>query len=224
MLRSRARTRTAAGPGAAGAAGSGSAGANASLSPAARQRLRARNERRIRRAVEQLSGCFYALSRLQRRVLALRGGLGERPAMSRAAVAAELRTSRVRVRRAERRGLRRLRRAERSDNCAGHGGPARTGAAVAAAARPLLVAVAAEPGGPSVFGTSVADIPRQSVRGAHASSKSPDADGGRRAERPERSSLSLPEEEPQGSHGPLIALLLSALGLILLFAHWRRSP
>jgi len=175
--------------------------------------------------VEQLRGCFYVLSRLQRRVLAMRAGLGERPAMSRAAVAAQLETSRVRVRRVERRGLRRLRRAERSDNCAGHGGPARTGAAVAAAARPLLVALAAEPGGPSVFGTSVGDSPpRQGVRGAHASSKSPDGDGGRRAERPERSSLSLSPGDSWSSTGPLIALLLSALGLILLFAHWRRSP
>lgn len=207
---------------AAAAAGGGtSPAAHAALSPAVRQRLRA-HERRIRRAVRQLRGCFYALSRFQRRVLALRGGLEERPPMSRAAVAARLHTTRTRVRRAERRGLQRLRKAEQSDNCTGHGAR-RTGPAIAAAGHALLAALKEDPRGESGFGATVADKPRHGVRGMHASSEDGRDNTRQQSQQPERLGLALPESESSIAVGPLIFLLLSIIAISILFREWRRS-
>jgi hypothetical protein len=202
-------------------AGPGPGAAHASLSPAARRSRQLRRERRLGRAVEHLRGCFYALSRLQRRVLVLRGGLGDRPPMSRRAVAKRLDTTRLRVRRAEHRGLRRLRAAARSDRCTAHGGRSRTGPAVASAARPLLAALVREPGGASVFGATKADKPGQAVRSVRVSSRSGDHGRGQRSE---RSGLTPDPGGSSSSNAPLIVLLLSAGGaLTLLLMSRRRS-
>jgi hypothetical protein len=83
----------------------------------ARERRRA-SARRLRAVLARLEGCFYALSRLERRVLVLRAGLNGRRAHSRSGVARRLNISRRGVRRTERRGLRRLRAAARRDGCA----------------------------------------------------------------------------------------------------------
>ena len=115
------------------------------LSPAQRRQVAARRraayERRLRSDVKDLLGCVYAVSDFEAAVLVLRAGVSGKP-LSRARVAKRLRTSRTRVRRAERRGLRRMRSANRRDGCAAGGGsqvlgsPAgRTGDFIAAAIR-----------------------------------------------------------------------------------------
>jgi hypothetical protein len=104
------------------AGGYGLASNLAGLSRRGRDRARARERRkdarRLRAILSKLEGCFYALSRLERRVLVLRAGLDGRRPHSRSGVAKRLNISRKGVRRTERRGLRRLRRAARSDGCA----------------------------------------------------------------------------------------------------------
>jgi hypothetical protein len=67
---------------------------------------RVRRERRLRTTVRRLQDCLGGLSRLQRRVLVLRAGIGAGPARSRARVARRLDVSVRRVARTERRGLR----------------------------------------------------------------------------------------------------------------------
>ena len=69
----------------------------------------ARRERRLRRTVTRLRACLDGLPTLERRVLVLRAGLGPRHPRPRARVARVLDVSTTRVRRLERRGLRRLR-------------------------------------------------------------------------------------------------------------------
>jgi hypothetical protein len=68
----------------------------------------AAQQRRLERTVAQLQGCLGTLSTSERRVLALRAGLGPRPALSRPRVARRLGMSLRRTGAIERRGLRRL--------------------------------------------------------------------------------------------------------------------
>jgi hypothetical protein len=70
---------------------------------------RRRAERRLRRSVQRLSGCLDELSDAQRRVLELRAGVGEASPRTRRGVARALEYRVQRVRRIERRGLRRAR-------------------------------------------------------------------------------------------------------------------
>jgi hypothetical protein len=177
-----------------------------------------RRERRLRRAVARLRGCFYALSHLQRRVLMLRGGIGDRPPMSRGAVARQLEISRVRVRRAERRGLRRLRAAAHADRCSAQSGRSRTGPAVSGAARALLAGLDPAPGGASVFGLTKVDKPRQGVRSVRVSSK-----GGDPKRKRSQSSALLPFGGGSAANAPLIVLLLAAAALAVLLLSRRRS-
>jgi hypothetical protein len=100
-----------------------------------------RRERRLRRLVESLSGCLPGLPRTERRVLALRAGVGTRRPLSRAAVARRLHIDGRRVRHLERRGLRRLRRLARDGRCGNHSGSAGTlsGAALGGKGREWLI-------------------------------------------------------------------------------------
>jgi hypothetical protein len=105
-----------------GSGGGGSAGKSTAKSRARQRRAASRHradERALQHDVERLEGCFYALSRFDRRVLALRAGLNGAPPRSRANVARRLDTSSSRIARSERRGRRTLRRTNRSDGCAG---------------------------------------------------------------------------------------------------------
>jgi Sigma-70, region 4 len=87
---------------------------------------RRRAERRLRRAVQRVSGCLDELPSTQQRVLELRAGLGEASPRTRRGVARELDIRVQRVRRIERRGLRRARELDRAGACspvaAGGGG------------------------------------------------------------------------------------------------------
>jgi Sigma-70, region 4 len=96
--------------------------------PASRRRAE-RRERRLRRSVVRLSGCLDDLSAAQRRVLVLRAGVGEASPRTRQGVARALDIRVQRVRRIERRGLRRARELDRADAC---------GAAVAGGAAPVI--------------------------------------------------------------------------------------
>jgi hypothetical protein len=77
--------------------------------------------------VQRLSGCLDDLSNRQRRVLELRAGVGEASPRTRTGVARVLDLRVKRVRRIERRGLRRARELDRAGACAaaatGGGGP-----------------------------------------------------------------------------------------------------
>jgi hypothetical protein len=97
------------------ASGRGAQGITAS-GGSARTR-RARHERRLRRAVEQLQGCLSAVSTPARRVLVLRTGIGSGPPRSRGYVANRLGLSRARVARIERVALGDLRAADRQTGC-----------------------------------------------------------------------------------------------------------
>jgi sigma-70-like protein len=82
------------------------------------KRARARQvRRRLRRALKRHGECRFLLTTRERRILRLHLGLGETEARSRRAVARRLDTSTGRVRRAERRAVRKLRRADRSGIC-----------------------------------------------------------------------------------------------------------
>lgn len=83
-----------------------------------RQRLgEAARDRRLRRVVEDLSGCLSSVPRFDATVLALRAGLGDRAPRSRSQTARRLNTSAKRVGSAERRGVRGLKNARRRGAC-----------------------------------------------------------------------------------------------------------
>ena len=83
-----------------------------------RQRLgEAVRDRRLRRVVEDLSGCLSSVPRFDAAVLALRAGLGDRAPRSRSQTARRLNTSAKRVAGAERRGVRGLKDARRRGAC-----------------------------------------------------------------------------------------------------------
>jgi hypothetical protein len=85
----------------------GSAARNAP--PAVRRRRAAQHTRRLRRFVFRHATCLPTLPAIERAVLAIRAGVGERRGHSVRYVAQRLNTSQRRVRRFERRGVRHLR-------------------------------------------------------------------------------------------------------------------
>jgi Sigma-70, region 4 len=174
-------------------------------------RRRATYERRLRRAVAQLRGCFYAIPTGARRVLALRAGLAGGPPRSRAYVADRLDVSGTRVARIERRALRRLRSADRADGCSVRG------SAVAlvtsgSGLRSLLPAVVLGRQ-PALVDTDSLDG-RGGVLGARASSG---GDGGPDADGTGPRSLGLAGDLDSGAgpdHGLILILLLISAGLL----------
>jgi hypothetical protein len=83
----------------------------------ARRARERRVRRRLRRVVERHRECRFVLTGRERRILRLHLGLGDYEARSRRAVARRLDTSSRRIRRIERRAVRKLRRADRSGIC-----------------------------------------------------------------------------------------------------------
>jgi hypothetical protein len=107
-------------PSAAGTGSSAAAGGTGARSGAGGTRravARVRRERRLRTTIRRLQDCLGGLSRLERRVLVLRAGIGAGPARSRARVARRLDVSVRRVARTERRGLRTLHGLARAGRC-----------------------------------------------------------------------------------------------------------
>lgn len=84
-------------------------------------------ERRLRRLVENLSGCLSSVPSFDAAVLSLRAGLGDRTPLSRSQTGRRLGTSVKRIRRAERRGVRGLRNARARGACGGGGAAGSTG-------------------------------------------------------------------------------------------------
>jgi sigma-70-like protein len=124
---SSSRPRATAAPAAlSGPPGSGGRGYQQTSGPSA-QSGSARSEaveRRLRRLVERFSTCLGGLPELERVVLSLRTGIGRASAFSQRGVAERLEISRIRVGRAERRGLRLLRVRARSGACSSGGASA----------------------------------------------------------------------------------------------------
>ena len=101
------------------AARAGRSGTEGARTPAERRRADRKTERLLRRSVQRLSGCLDELSDVQRRVLELRAGVGAASPRTRRGVARALDLRVQRVRRIERRGLRRARELDRADACGG---------------------------------------------------------------------------------------------------------
>lgn len=123
-------------------------------------RRRRAHERRLRRTVARLAGCLYGVSPFDRRVLVLRAGPGRVRALSRLAVARRLDVKPRRVRRSERRGLRRLRGTSRFLGC---GSPRHFSAVRLLTAAPFVAAEAAGLLGPPA--TQVRDRSRSDAEG-----------------------------------------------------------
>jgi hypothetical protein len=123
-------------PGGSASPGSGATGSDGQQaqdrSPRAQARRRAarvqRRERALRRDVERFQGCLASVPRSERRVLALRAGVGTARPHSRTEVARITHLKRKRVVTLERRGLRRLRALARAGACAPAGGSSATAA------------------------------------------------------------------------------------------------
>jgi hypothetical protein len=146
------------------AGGARSAGRPAAVASARRVTPQARRrERRLRRTVRRLRACLGGLPALERKVLVLRSGLGPRHARSRAQVARTLDLSPRRVRRVERRALRRLREGCARRPAAVPSEPAALAPAAPAFARTVLAA--------TTFAAPSGEPDRQAVKGEHQSSR-----------------------------------------------------
>jgi sigma-70-like protein len=180
-------------------------GTSGSSSPGRTATDRRRAERRLLRAVQRVDACLDELPAGERRVLALRTGLGPARPRSRRSVADALDVGVGRVHRLERRGLRRARGLARAGVCGGSQG-------AAASPRTSDGAPLAGPAGAPEHG-AVADEPAQrQVRLVSEREASPgDSDGG--ASQP-GSGIRIPLLGG-ASAGTPIAI---ALGLILLAA------
>ena len=177
-------------------------------SPRAQARRRAarvqRRERALRRDVERLQGCLASVPRSERRVLALRAGVGRARPHSRTEVARITHLKRKRVVTLERRGLRRLRALARAGVCGGAGGSS------TAAAMPPGTGTALPPGGgPSGD--------RGAVRAEHHSS-APSKDGAGGEAEGERkrptAELSISRPLPPGGDSFDLALVLAPLAVL----------
>jgi hypothetical protein len=186
---------------------------------------RASYERRLDSTVARLQGCFYAVSRLERRVLRLRAGVADGRGLSRAELAHRLGVSTVRVRRIERQALHSLREADRSDGC----GRVSLGLHAESGARIL---VAAGRNGPSLqpvanlssTGRSPARASKRgAVLGAHKSSPA------REGRKDSTARLAIAAGEPSGAgDGARLAYIVAGLllltAVLLLFVRpWRQS-
>jgi hypothetical protein len=205
--------------------GSGPGARAASAHGKVRTDSRQSSARRLRKRVERLQGCFYAISGFERHVLRLRAGLGGQGALSRAEVAQRLRVSTTRVRRSERHAFRRLRAADRADGC----GRVTLGLHAESGTRMVVAAAQAGPSlqpvgslassGESSSGSQAAG--RGAVLGRHASSKA--RRGGVKS-----ALVSAAGDPADGFDGSVFAaiaaglLFLAGLGLFLLRRPTRR--
>jgi hypothetical protein len=172
--------------------------------------------------VERHRECRFVLTGRERRILRLHLGLGDQDPRSRQAVARRLDTSSRRIRRVERRAVRKLRRADRSGVC---DQPVVTliSAGIGASGLPAVVV-----GGANAFvGSTGASQERGGVLGARGSGESrgdaPDATGGDR-DGPTRGGYSL--ADPDSGLVALAAVAAAATALMLLagvLLLWRRG-
>ena len=119
-----ARGSAAAPAGAAGSRASGRSARRAAATGGSRRHAHEKSpaaERRLRAKVRRLAGCLGQVREGQRRVLVLRAGLGPRHALSRGQVSRRLELPMPRVRKLERRGVRRLERLAHSGGCGSSG-------------------------------------------------------------------------------------------------------
>jgi hypothetical protein len=194
------------------AAAGSSAGRGAGPSSARRRARtlahRRRAERRLRRTVARLGGCLDELPSSERRVLALRAGLGAARPRSRRGVARALHIRVQRVRRLERRGLRHARALARTDACGSTAGGSS--------------AIVAGPPTPAGAGPILSEAPEASgglPDGGEAGGSAPDG-GGRDSGDVRGESSELPPPLGFGGRGDSATgtSLWVGLGLMLLAA------
>jgi hypothetical protein len=185
----------------------------------ARRAEHRRSERRFRVLAARLAPCAHVLPRFQRRLLALRAGLGDARPHTRAQVARRFKMGEGAVRRAERRSLHRLMAADLVRGCArgSSTGDAVAGALGALPVLPSAVQAVAdvlqsEPGSPERVDTT-GDA--GAVAGARESS-TPDAGDGAQAATVATAALDQ-EADPS-----LLLAILGALGLAGLMLLSRR--
>jgi hypothetical protein len=187
-----------------------SAGGLARSRKPARGVTRSRSLRRFRSTVRRLRGCFYAISRFERRVVALRAGIGRTGPLSRRAVARRLDVSTRRVRRLEGRAVRRLRSANRADGCGGAGagsGSRRLGPSLATGKAANLLAPGVVLG--RAHGSRASKAGRSAVLGASQSS------GGKETRQRRISGLAVGTPGPSDGDGGLL-IPATAAGLLFL--------
>jgi hypothetical protein len=161
-----------------------------------------RRERALRRDVARLQGCLASVPRSERRVLALRAGLGRARPHSRTEVARITHLKRKRVVTLERRGLRRLRALARAGVCGSAGGSS--------------TAVAMAPGtGTALPPSGGASGDRGSVLAEHHSS-APSKDGASAEDERKRPMAELSISRPSAPGGDSfdLALVLAPLAVL----------
>jgi hypothetical protein len=181
------------------------AGGDRSLTSRATRRALAHgslSQAQLERTVARLRGCLGQLTDDQRRVLALRAGLGPRPALSRAQVARRLGLGVGQTRRIEHRALRRLGTLDSAGMCAQGAMPA---APLTLLTGGLLSALPSDGAAIGVDSSASSPPPRSGVKGVSEA-----GDGGN------GSGLALPPPIGDGADWSLLILLGLAAGLALL--------
>jgi hypothetical protein len=196
-------------PGGSDSSGGGATGAEGQSgqdrSPRSRAQRRAarvqRREHALRRDVLRLKGCLASVPRSERRVLALRAGVGRARPHSRTEVARITHLKRKRVVTLERRGLRRLRALGRAGAC---GVP--TGTTTAAVMAPGM-GTAQPPTGPSGDRSSV-------LAERHSSGESKEGGSAEGQRKPPSAQLSISRPSAPGSDDFDLALVLAPLAIL----------
>jgi Sigma-70, region 4 len=160
----------------------------------------------LARVVAELRGCLGQLAPKQRRVLALRAGVGSRPALSRRQVARRLGLGVAQTRRIEQRGLRRLGALDGAGRCVVGNGALTFGALLGSGPFGLLYASASTA---AVDGAGLEQA-RSGIKGVSEAGGSDD-DGGSSV-----LGAALPSPLGQGSDWTLLILLMVAAMVVLL--------
>jgi hypothetical protein len=160
-----------------------------------------RRERALRRDVLRLKGCLASVPRSERRVLALRAGVGRARPHSRTEVARITHLKRKRVVTLERRGLRRLRALGRAGAC---GVPA---ASTTATVMAPGMGTAQPPAGPSGDRSSV-------LAERHSSAESNEGGSAEGQRKPPSARLSISRPSAPGSDDFDLALVLAPLAVL----------
>jgi hypothetical protein len=197
-------------PGGSASSGGGATGSEGQSgrdrSPRTRAQRRAarvqRRERALRRDVLRLQDCLASVPRSERRVLALRAGVGRARPHSRTEVARITHLKRKRVVTLERRGLRRLRALGRAGAC---GVP--TGSTTTAAVMAPGMGTAQPPIGPSGDRSSV-------LAERHTSGESKEGGSAEGQRKPPSAQLSISRPSAPGSDDFDLALILAPLAIL----------
>jgi hypothetical protein len=197
-------------PGGSASSGGGATGSEGESgrdrSPRTRAQRRAarvqRRERALRRDVLRLQGCLASVPRSERRVLALRAGVGRARPHTRTEVARITHLKRKRVVTLERRGLRRLRALGRAGAC---GVP--TGSTTTAAVMAPGMGTAQPPTGPSGDRSSV-------LAERHSSGSSKEGGSAEGQRKPPSAQLSISRPSAPGGDDFDLALVLAPLAIL----------